>query len=431
MGGMSSGWNAAPFRSPEAPLRFAVIQLGARMHYAVPALLKRAGRLAHFYTDVVGNLGFSEILGGLLPPRLRSPSVRRLLSRRAPEELPRDVVTTVEDVAFFDAILKRLPHGAVWRDRAPEQLRRRMLLDDFHNANALYCLDPGDIELIRAAKRRGMRVVYEQNIAPQVGRILRDERARYPGFERQDPEKVVEDGLEVDREIWRLADLVVVPSEFVRSGLLELGARSDNIALVPYGLADSWYAPVETRPTEGRVLFVGGVGLRKGNHYLAEACRILTSRGVNAQFRVVGPFDPNETMAAPFLGPTYVGTVPRDDVRAEFLQADVFAFPTLAEGFALAHLEAMACGLPVVTTPNCGPAVRDGQDGFVIPPRDPVALADRLQLIISDRGLRERMSESARLRAAEFSWRAYQDRLIGALATLEGRGPGRSTSLAA
>jgi glycosyltransferase involved in cell wall biosynthesis len=392
------------------------------MHYAVPALLNRAGMLEHFYTDAVGNLGLTEILAGLVPRDLCPSSVRRLFSRRLPNELPGETVTTVQDVALFDAIGARLSRGSVWRDRAPDELRRLALAEDFRGANALYCLDSTDIDLIRAAKRRGMTVVYEQVIAPQVGNILREERTRFPGLEAQDSEKLVRDGVKLDREIWRLADLVLVPSEFVRQGMLELGASGDNIALVPYGLSESWFMPRQSQPIPGRVLFVGGVGLRKGNHYLAEACRILRSRGVDAEFRVIGRYDAHEVAAAPFVGPSYVGAVPRSDMQAEFQQADVFAFPTLAEGFALAHLEAMACGLPVVTTPNCGPAVRNGQDGFVIPPRRPDELADRLELIISDRELRNRMSGNARQRAAEFSWRCYQDRLIGAIRSLE---PGR------
>lgn len=395
------------------------------MHYAVPSLLNRAGMLAHFYTDAAGNLGRAKALAGIVPPGLSLPSVRRLFARRIPDELPPESVTTVEDVALFDAVLRRFSRGSTWRDRAPQELRRRMLREDFNGANALYCLDPGDVDAIREAKRRGMVVVYEQIIAPQVGRILRDERARFPGFEPQDSEKLVEDGVKADRQIWRLADLVLVPSEFVRQGMLELGASGHNVALVPYGLPESWFAPSDAQPSVGRVLFVGGVSLRKGNQYLAEACRLLEARGVPVEFRVVGPNDQRVTAAEPFLGPTYVGAIPRSAIRAEFLRADVFAFPTLAEGFALAHLEAMACGLPVVTTPNCGPAVRDGVDGFIVPPRNPSELAERLHRIISDRPLRERMSQRARQRAREFSWQLYQDRLIGALRDLERRGSNR------
>lgn len=405
------------------PLKFAVLQMGARMHYAIPALLMRAGLLSHFYTDAVGNLGVMGALGGVLPSSWLPAPAKRFLGRRIPDEVPASRVTTAEGLAILDGILGQLTTNRTWSSSASEWLRWRIMSDNYRGASALYCLDPGDLEVMRRAKRRGLTVVYEQIIAPQVGRILREERSRFPGFENQDAESVVEEGIRLDREVWSLADVVLAPSEFVRSGMIELGARPDNIALVPYGLPERWYMPTTARPVTGRVLFVGGVGLRKGNHYLAEACRILKARGVNADFRVVGPYDAGEIASPLFQGPEYVGQIPRSDVRGEFLQADVFAFPTLAEGFALAHLEAMACGVPVVTTPNCGPAVRDGRDGFIVPPRDAVALADRVQMIIADRALRTRLGASAQTRAAEYSWMNYRSRLLGALGNI----PGSST----
>jgi glycosyltransferase involved in cell wall biosynthesis len=128
-----------------------------------------------------------------------------------------------------------------------------------------------------------------------------------------------------------------------------------------------------------------------------------------------------------FEGPTYIGQVPRVQVREEFAQGDVFAFPTLSEGFGLAHLEAMACGMPVITTPRCGSAVRDGVDGFVVPIRDALAVADRVEQVVRDRALRDRMSHEARKRAREYSWAHYSRAMFEAIATTIGqrRGSGQ------
>jgi glycosyltransferase involved in cell wall biosynthesis len=103
---------------------------------------------------------------------------------------------------------------------------------------------------------------------------------------------------------------------------------------------------------------------------------------------------------------------------AEFRRADVFVLPTLCEGMAMVHLEAMACGVPVITTPNCGSVVRDGVDGFIVPIRAPPAIADKVELLLTDRELRARMGRGARARAREFTWARYGERLIGALDTL-------------
>jgi glycosyltransferase involved in cell wall biosynthesis len=75
----------------------------------------------------------------------------------------------------------------------------------------------------------------------------------------------------------------------------------------------------------------------------------------------------------------------------------------------------MACGVPVITTPNCGSLVRDQVEGFLVPIRDPLALANRIQQIIEDRPLRDRLSAAARRRARDYTWARYGERLLAAL----------------
>jgi glycosyltransferase involved in cell wall biosynthesis len=152
---------------------------------------------------------------------------------------------------------------------------------------------------------------------------------------------------------------------------------------------------------------------------LATAARILAQRKVSCDIRVVGPATKYQTRDPLFRGPEYIGQVPRVSVQSEFLAADVFVLPTLSDGFALAHLEALACGIPVITTPNCGSVVRDGMDGIIVPIRDPVALANAIERIITNPDLRSRMSLSARARAREHTWERYGERLIRALSKLE------------
>jgi glycosyltransferase involved in cell wall biosynthesis len=111
----------------------------------------------------------------------------------------------------------------------------------------------------------------------------------------------------------------------------------------------------------------------------------------------------------------FVAQVPRSQVQQEFRRADVFVLPTLADSFGLVHFQAMACGVPVITTPHCGSVVRDGIDGFLVPIRDAEALADRMQQLLEDRYLRRRMGMAARERAGEFTWARYGERLLAAL----------------
>jgi glycosyltransferase involved in cell wall biosynthesis len=287
--------------------------------------------------------------------------------------------------------------------------------DGFARANALYTvLINSDLDLLREARGRGIRTVHEAMIGPDVGCWVQEEQALFPGIEETLPPKRVRAGNERDARKYELSDLILVPSEFVRRAVLELGGDPERIATVPYGLDERWFDHVN-EPVPGRALFVGSVGLRKGNHYLAAASRILERRRVSCEVRVVGPYRSDAVSHQALKGPTYVGQVPRSRVMAEFRRADVFVLPTLCDSFALVHLEAMACGVPVITTPNCGSIVRDGVDGFIVPIRDPEAIADKIELLLADRALRERMGRSARARAGEFTWERYGERLLGVL----------------
>jgi glycosyltransferase involved in cell wall biosynthesis len=403
------------------PLRFIVLQPGARMNYAVPALLARAGMLERFYTDLCADVGWLRHLGPLWPERMRPRPVARLLGRRLPREIPSRAVRQFPLASFAQLALRRFLHGRHYLNGWAEPDRpmiERVRRDGFAAADALYTvLINSDLEFVREARARGLKTVHEVMIGPDVGRWVREEQALFPGIEDCVAPAQIHAGNERDARKYEPSDLILVPSEFVRHSVLALGADPARIATVPYGLDESWLdQPGE--PVPGRVLFVGSVGLRKGSHYLAAASRILHDRRVACEVRVVGPCRPEVIRQPAFHGPTYVGQVPRSRVMAEFRRADVFVLPTLCEGMAIVHLEAMACGVPVITTPNCGSVVRDGVDGFIVPIRAPQAIADKVELLLTDRELRARMGRSARERAKEFTWARYGERLIGALDTL-------------
>src|SRR3989441_8298497 len=114
----------------------------------------------------------------------------------------------------------------------------------------------------------------------------------------------------------------------------------------------------------------------------------------------------------------HIPNVPRAEVHHWFERADVFVYPSLHEGSALAIYEALACGLPIITTPNSGSMVQDGIQGYVVPIRDVERLKEKILLLYENRELRQEMSRRARLRAEEFTWAAYRQRLGSILLNL-------------
>lgn len=396
-------------------LRVIVIQMGARMHYAVPALLAQAGMLEQFYTDICGNVGFFKYLNKLLPSFFLPKPLKRLLARQLPQEISREKLKTCSTNALMNAVLKK-PR------RTEETLKQIIIKNNFLNANALYTnFVNSDLDVVSLAKKKGLKIIHEVILNPDAGIIINEERNRFPGLENQDDWEEVQAGIERDQQKWSLSDLILVPSQFVYDSVTRLGAEPERVKIVPYGIDSNWLEQAPS-PQKGRVLFVGSVGLRKGNHYLAQATRLLKERGITCEVRVIGPYEKGDSSLIEdpeFKGPYYVGQVPRSEVRKEFLQADIFVLPTLSDSFALVHLEAMACAVPVITTPNCGSVVRDGVDGFIIPIRDAESLANRIEQLLTDRQLRNHMSVNAKERAREFTWDQYRDRLLNAFKELE------------
>ncbi len=397
-------------------LRIAVLQPGARLHYAVPTLLQRAGMLQRFYTDCA-NVGLLRHVEGLWPPSLQPAPVRRLLGRKLPPELPRSKVRQVPFAVAHDLLMQSVTKCARG-SRSSRALTNLALKEQFGGANAVYTvLVNEDIDVCREAKEQGRRIIHEVMLTPDVGLLTHDEYRRWTESGSGPSLEEIESGRERDRQKYALADLILVPSHFVREAVLALGAQASKVAVVPYGIDRRWLA-LPSKPVRGRVLFVGSVGIRKGNHYLAEATRRLARRGVDCDVRVIGPLNKHVAAQAIFSGPTYLGQVPRSEIHREYSQADFFVLPSLSEGMAVVTLEAMAAGLPVITTPNAGSCVRDGVDGFIIPAGDANALTSAMEHLLTDRSLRQTMSRSARERAAEFTWEKYEGRLIGALSKI-------------
>jgi glycosyltransferase involved in cell wall biosynthesis len=162
-----------------------------------------------------------------------------------------------------------------------------------------------------------------------------------------------------------------------------------------------------------RMLWDKGVG-----EFVAAARRLL-ARGVTARFLLVGAPDPGNPAAvdaAQLEGWQAEGVVEwrgqRSDIPDILAASHIACLPSYREGLPKSLLEAMAAGRPVVATdvPGCREAVRQEENGFLVPPRDAVALADSLERLIADPELRAAMGGQGR-KMAEHDF--AKERVIG------------------
>ncbi|MDR3634988.1 MAG: glycosyltransferase family 4 protein [Isosphaeraceae bacterium] len=213
-----------------------------------------------------------------------------------------------------------------------------------------------------------------------------------------------------------LADRILVPSEHIAARLVAYGTARSKIGVVPYAADTLRFRPdpAKRHGSDCTFLFAGGITQRKGIKYLLEAWRRVRRPGWRLQ--LLGPLPRDPGPLSEYLGEVeLLGRVGHSDVPCRMAAADVFVFPSLFEGSAVVTYEALACGLPSVVTPNAGSVVRDGLDGFTVPPRDVESLAERMERLGEDPALRAGMSASARSRALEFDWPRYHAAVIEAI----------------
>lgn len=269
---------------------------------------------------------------------------------------------------------------------------------------------------IRAARRLGIISVLDVPITLDATEVLAKERAslglkgRLQGLDRRLRQEVLE------------ADYVVVPAPAVADSVVKLGVSPNRLLIVPFGVDVTRFRPRQDGPhrREFTALFVGQFDLRKGVHYLLDAWSRLALP--NGRLAIVGP--PGEPQFVKAMRARYggqfdaYGPVPRSAVSDLFAAADVFVFPSLAEGSALVTYEALASGLPCIVTLEAGSVVRDGVEGFIVPSRDSQSIANQLGLLHRDEILRMTMAAAARRRAETYTWSGYHQRLADAIVTL-------------
>ena len=382
--------------------------------YQVVSILAERGYPYRFETGFYYREGALAAALGTLPTSLRGRVDRQLRRRR------RDGIDSAR-VGLHP--WPELLYIAATRLGLPEPYRSRLRVGraiavDRHVARILPSLRPERVlsfdtfalHTLRAARGLGVPSILSQctgHLADALA-IYREELALNPDFAdtlaTDTPPEVVERCAAEARE----ADRVLAPSAYVRATLERHGVEPGRIVDLPYGVDTERFRPPATARADSpfRVLYVGQIGQKKGIKYLLEAMRRLDLP--DAELLLVGTVVGNGAGLVPYRdGYRHIAGVPYHEVHGLFQDADLFVYPSLHEGSPFAVLEAMASGLPVITTPNAGTHVRDHVDGFVLPIRDTDGMMARIEELYRDRDLRLAMGRAARERACGFTWERY------------------------
>jgi len=348
-------------------------------------------------------------------------NIRRLASRKLPPEIRQKTRTFAGPVLRHTLRTRLNGKDASGRFRQhiswSTDLGNAMVRAGFGQATHLYSMLGECGPFLKEGKRLGLQVISEVYISLSTERILAEERTRFPDWEPSTPDfAAIRCEREAEDLLLTQSDFFICPSTAVQEDLVaNWGVPPNRTSVVPYGTNPGWLA-LEPRPVTGRVLFVGTAELRKGIHYLAMAANKLRRRGAAYEFHVAGDVTPEIARRSECAIFSFLGRIPRNRIHEEFQKADVFVLPSLAEGSAGVIYEALAAGVPVITTHAAGSVVCDGVEGRIVRERDADALADAIQqLVEEDRAMRERMAVAARERAREYTWERYGERLLTTL----------------
>ncbi|HEX6042119.1 glycosyltransferase family 4 protein [Longimicrobium sp.] len=220
----------------------------------------------------------------------------------------------------------------------------------------------------------------------------------------------------------RLSDALIVLNPGDADFAVHAGWLSaERVHVVPHGVSARFLAdaPAPDAPRGGGVLFCGSWDNVKGTPYLARAMGLLAADGAAPRLTVLGPGVPEDVVLASFPAEArpYVRVVPRapeDAVMREYRAHDMLVACSTYEGFGMVIVEAMSQRLPVVATPvGCASMlIRDGDNGVLVPPRDPAALAAALRRVMRDTDVRREMGDRAAASVAHLTWRATAERTL-------------------
>lgn len=286
---------------------------------------------------------------------------------------------------------------------------------------------------VRLAKRNGLFALCDHSIAhPAMLEQLVADSGKWPAEARKSApsERVWQD---IQRDIEQ-ADAVLVNSEFVKETFLRQGWKADRVHVIYLGVDDAFVdgivgtlSPQVDDESRVRIAFAGGFEVRKGARVLTSAIeRLVAHQGQEFELHMAGTIaqDVQREFAKLRRYPNvyHHGLLSRKELASLLASADVFVFPSLAEGSARVVFEALACGCYVITTPNSGSIVEDGTHGRLVPAGDPEALAVAVReaCTLGRKTLRQVGEFNARVVREHYRQSQYGDKLVALYSELLG-----------
>lgn len=355
-------------------------------------------------------------------------SADRQLSRRSITEIPSEFIRTLPILEVCRTVLARLggrtpAEDAVWDlmiHRFDEIAARRFV----PSCQAVLSFEYGALACFQRAKLEGKaKILHLPSLdTRQFEAIQSREKAAWP--ELADKHEAYfasrfERRYERRQQELALADMVICNSSLTARSHIAAGVDAAKVFVVPLGAPPAiTEVEFDTARRAGPAIFIyaGPFSLRKGAHYLLEAWRLLNP-GNLATLHVYGQIAlPERLLAQAPESIIFHQSVPRGQLFEAYRTADALVFPTLSDGFGMVVAEAMANGLPVITTDQAGAAdLVTPENGRIVAAADAKALAEELRWCLDNRNKLAQMRFNALETARRRQWSDFRVNHISAL----------------
>jgi glycosyltransferase involved in cell wall biosynthesis len=390
-------------------MKWLCCQLGAREHYAIPRALFRNGMLGSLVTDawvrpsslLAKCCGHNSKFSHRFHSELRDARVKAFNSSLVLFEM----LAGARNSSGWPKILARNR----WFQRKVVGALTSDIGHRISDSPILCSYSYTALEPFRYAKANGWKTLLVQiDPGPEEERIVAEETAREP--------QLAGEWHPAPPEYWafwrdecKLANRIVVNSEWSREALIREGVPAEKISIIPLAYEElGVLRRAEPRPQRNypdhftserplRVLFLGLINLRKGVARLLEAARTLRDEPV--EFWMVGPVEIANAGKVTDAGRVkWFGAVRRNQATEFYRDADVFILPTLSDGFAITQLEAQAYGLPIIASKNCGKVVENDVNGSILDEPSAACIVHAIRDCLASPGGLEKLASASGLR---------------------------------
>jgi len=284
----------------------------------------------------------------------------------------------------------------------------------------------GQGDAIALARKLGMKIIVDQS-------------AVHPAFwDKQLSAEYKHNNLHfyggLSNSFWRMvlkdcydSDILVVNSQWIKESFINEGFPEKKIKVAYLGVRADFIDLKNNYYLNGpiKLLFTGNFSILKGAEYLLKALQTLDNLGFNYQMVVVGPNKEAKYLVEkyPVKNIFFTGYVPEHILLKHLTDSDLYIFPSLCDGCASSGMEAMAAGLPIITTKESGLPIIHLKNGIIIPSKNSAALVDSIIKLKENHKLLESIGKEAKKNIQEkYTWEKYGEQVSMIYTDLLGNG---------